>query len=83
LKKALAWLSRNERITPIHDDYLAAANIKATARKQGSVLELPDCLIAAVAARLRMPLVTGNTDDFRAVQRTGIDLTIENWREAT
>lgn len=45
------------------------------------MLELPDCLIAAVAVRLDMPLVTGNTEDFRAIQRTGINLTIENWRE--
>ena len=56
---------------------------KATARKQGSMLELPDCLIAAVAVRLQMPLVTGNTDDFRAIQKTGIELTVENWWEAT
>jgi predicted nucleic acid-binding protein len=83
LKKALAWLDQNERITPINADYLAAATIKATARRQGSILELPDCLIAAIAVRLQMPLVTGNTGDFRAVQETGIKLTIENWREAT
>jgi predicted nucleic acid-binding protein len=40
--------------------YLAAATIKATARRQRSILELPDRLIAAIAVRLRMPLVTGN-----------------------
>ena len=83
LIKALAWLNQNEQITPINADYLAAATIKATARRQGSILELPDCLIAAVAVRLQMPLVTGNTDDFRAIKKTGVDLTIENWREAT
>ena len=82
LKKALAWLDQNEQITPINADYLAAATIKATARRQGSILELPDCLIAAIAVRLQMPLVTGNTGDFRAIQETGIKLTIENWREA-
>jgi predicted nucleic acid-binding protein len=83
LKKALAWLNQNEQITPLNADYLTAATIKATARKQGSILELPDCLIAAIAVRLQMPLVTGNTQDFRSIQRTGIELTIENWREAT
>jgi predicted nucleic acid-binding protein len=82
LKKALNWLNQNEQITPTAADYLLAATIKATARKQGSVLELPDCLIAAIAARLEMPLVTGNTEDFRAIQKTGIGLVIENWREA-
>jgi len=82
LRKALAWLSQNEQVTPANADYLAAATIKATARKQGSILELPDCLIAAVAVRLRMPLVTGNTGDFQAIQATGIKLAIQNWRTA-
>ncbi len=81
LKKALAWLNQNEQVTPINADYLVAASIKATARKQGSILELPDCLISAVAVRLELPLVTGNTEDFRAIQQTGVKLTIENWRE--
>ena len=80
LKKVMAWLSQNEEITPINADYLSAASIKASARKQGSVVELPDCLIASIAVRLGRPLVTGNTDDFRAIQSTGIQLSIENWR---
>jgi predicted nucleic acid-binding protein len=41
LKKVLAWFSQNDQITPSSADYLAAATIKATARKQGSLLELP------------------------------------------
>jgi predicted nucleic acid-binding protein len=80
LKKAMAWLKQNEEITPIADDYLVAATIKATARKQGSVIELPDCLIASIAVRLDWPLVTGNTEDFRVIQKTGINLVIDNWR---
>ena len=80
LKKVLAWLRQNEEITPLDADYLAAATIKATARKQGYVVELPDCLIAAVAVRLNRPLVTGNTNDFVTILKTGINLTIENWR---
>ena len=48
----MARLEKNEQITPVDVDYLAAATIKGTARKQGSILELPDCLIAAVAVRL-------------------------------
>ena len=80
LKKALSWLQRNEELTPVQSDYISAATIKATARRQGATLELPDCLIAAVAVRLELPLVTGNTEDFRAIQRTGINLVIQNWR---
>jgi len=64
LRKFLAWIDPNERITPIAADYRATATIKAGARKPGSVLELPDCLIAAVAARFGRPLVTGNPEGF-------------------
>jgi len=81
LGKVMAWLNQNDPITPVADDYITAATVRATARKQGSVLELPDCLIAAVAVRLDRPLVTGNTDDFRAIQKTGVGLRLENWRE--
>ena len=82
LKRAVEWLNQNEEITPTSADYLTAATIKATARKRGSALELPDCLIAAVAVRLDRPLVTGNTEDFEAIQKTGINLILENWRDA-
>jgi predicted nucleic acid-binding protein len=82
LKKALAWINKNEQITPISGDYITAATIKATARKSGSILELPDCLIAAIAVRLDRPLVTGNTGDFQVIQKTGIKLSLENWRNA-
>jgi tRNA(fMet)-specific endonuclease VapC len=81
LKKVSAWLNQNEQVTPVAADYVAAATIKASARRQGSVLELPDCLIAAVAVRLQMPLVTGNNDDFEAIRQTGVNLHLENWRE--
>jgi predicted nucleic acid-binding protein len=83
LKKALAWLNRNEQITPISVDYRMAATIRATARRQGTVLELPDCLIAAVSIRLERPLVTGNTQDFEAIRNTGVNLKIENWRDSS
>jgi predicted nucleic acid-binding protein len=80
LKKVTTWLRQNEEITPIAADYLAAATIEATVRKQGSVVELPDCLIASIAARMNRPLVTGNTEDFKAIQKAGINFSIENWR---
>jgi predicted nucleic acid-binding protein len=81
LSKMLAWLDQNEEITPLAADYRMAARIKGKAQKQGEHVELPDCLIAAVAIRLDWPLVTGNTDDFEKIQRTGIKLAIENWRD--
>lgn len=80
LQKALAWLNQNEQLTPTAADYVEAAIIKAAGRKQGSTVELADCLIAAVAVRLDLPLVTGNTEDFQAIQKTGIGLELQNWR---
>jgi predicted nucleic acid-binding protein len=81
LAKVLAWLDQNEEITPVAADYRSAASIKAAAGRQGSTVEFPDCLIAAIAVRLGWPLVTGNTADFQAIQRTGVKLIIENWRD--
>jgi predicted nucleic acid-binding protein len=67
-------------VIPTAGDYVEAAIIKAAARKQGSTVELADCLIAAVTVRLGVPLVTGNTEDFKAIQKTGITLRLQNWR---
>ena len=80
LKKTLTWLRKNEEVTPIPSDYLSAAAIKGKARRSGVVLELSDCLIAAIAVRLNQPLVTGNTADFEAIRKMGINLMLENWR---
>src|ERR1700727_510160 len=74
-------VEQERQITPTADDYHQAAVSKANARKQGSILQLTDCLIAAVAVRLGLTLVTGNTEDFQAIHRTGIALVIESWRE--
>jgi predicted nucleic acid-binding protein len=81
LQRVLPWLRQNDEITPNAGDYQAAASIRAKATRQGAPLELTDCLIAAVAVRLGRPLVTGNTDDFQAIQKTGVKLIIDNWRE--
>ena len=81
LQRMMAWVRRNEEITPVSADYVAAASLRARAARRGAPLELADCLIAAVALRLGRPLVTGNTDDFQAIQSTGIPLVIDNWRE--
>jgi len=81
LIKLIGWLDCNEELTPLAADYRRAAEIKALAEKLGAIVELPDCLIAAVAARTNRVLVTGNTAHFLAIQRTGVDLKIENWRD--
>ncbi len=80
LRKAMEWLSRNEEIVPLREDFLWAASVKASAQKLGLIVELPDCLIAAAAVRLGLPLVTGNTADYESICKTGVELEIENWR---
>ena len=80
LQKALAWLQQNEELTPSAEDYVEAGKIRAAAHRNGITLELPDCLIAASAVRLDMPIVTGNTADFEKIHRTGVPLRLQNWR---
>lgn len=80
LSKVKAWFEQNEEFTPTDSDFLTVATIRATARRQGYVVELPDCLIASISVRLGRTLVTGNTEDFKSIQRTGFNLVFENWR---
>jgi predicted nucleic acid-binding protein len=53
-QKVSAWLRQNDETAPVaeDEDYLAAASIRAKATRQGALLELTDCLIAAVAVRV-------------------------------
>lgn len=75
-----AWIARNVEHTPSPEDYRLAAEVRGVAQARGRTLEMADCLIAAVASRLGLPLVTGNTAYYEAIQDAGLDLQIENWR---
>jgi len=67
--------------TDILSEYFKGHNASVAARAASYAKDhLPDWLIAAVAVRMNRPLVTGNTDDFVTIQKTGVNLTIENWR---
>jgi tRNA(fMet)-specific endonuclease VapC len=80
LKEARIAFAANDIIVPTLDDYETAGIVRGQARRRGQQLAIDDCLIAAVAARLGIPVVTGNTDHFQAAQDTGLPLKIENWR---
>lgn len=80
LQKVMNWVQANEEIVPTDVDFRLAGHTRAIGRRNGLALELPDCLIAAVASRLELPLVTGNTSDFEAIQKTGLPFKVENWR---
>ena len=81
VRKAAEWFRTNNEIVPASEDYFVAAQTKARARRQGNVVELPNCLIAATASRIGLPLVTGNTRHFEAIRETGLPLTLRNWRD--
>ncbi|MEO8615843.1 MAG: type II toxin-antitoxin system VapC family toxin [Luteolibacter sp.] len=51
--------------------------IKAHLRSLGMMIGELDCLIAAQALSLKLPLVTNNTSEFKRVPK----LTLENWAE--
>jgi predicted nucleic acid-binding protein len=80
LKKSYGLAKSEWADTPTANDYLQAAQVRATARKQGAIVELPDCLIASVAIRLGLPLATGNAQNFQTIQKMRAALVIDNWR---
>src|SRR5258708_20609348 len=53
---------------------------EAEIERAGAPMEGRDVMIAAAAIGARLPVVTGNTAHFAAVQRAGYSLQIENWR---
>ena len=82
MERAAAWLDRNEVLAPTPADFHWAAAIKGAARNRGLIVELPDCLIAAVAVLVDLPLVTGNTSDYESIRKAGATLELQNWRSA-
>jgi predicted nucleic acid-binding protein len=80
LKQAEASFAENEVIVPSLDDYATAGRIRGVARREGHQLAIDDCLIGAVAARLGIPVVTGNTGHFAAMRQAGLNIQLENWK---
>jgi tRNA(fMet)-specific endonuclease VapC len=59
-----------------------AGRINADLERAGRVIGLPDVMIAAIALRNSLPVVTGNISHFEQVRAARYDLAIENWRAA-
>ena len=57
-----------------------AGRINADLESRGWTIGMPDVMIAAIALRNRLPIVTGNVAHFEYVRSVGYQLIIENWR---
>ena len=86
-------LGREDRVTQFEasldtaevlalDDAAArlAGRINADLERVGRVIGMPD-VIAAIALRNGLPIVTGNVAHFEQVRLVGYDLYIDNWRK--
>ena len=64
------------------DDFAArlAGRINADLERAERPIGLPNVVIAAIAVRHGLPLVTGNVAHFERVRAAGYDLLIEDWR---
>jgi len=63
------WLPIDEKVS------LATADLRASLRKSGKTIEMPDALLAATASVHDLVLVTRNVRHFQNVP----DLAVENW----
>jgi tRNA(fMet)-specific endonuclease VapC len=57
-----------------------AGRINADLERAGRIIGMPDVMVAAIALRSYVPVVTGNVAHFEQVRATGYELAIENWR---
>lgn len=70
-------------VLPFDDDAARlAGRINGDLVRKGRVIGMPDVMIAAIALRAGIPIVTGNQAHFEYIQGVGYDLTIQNWRTA-
>lgn len=68
-------------VLPFNDDAARlAGRINADLERLGRVIGLPDVMIAAIAIRNGLVLVTGNTMHFEQVRAAKYDLFVDNWR---
>jgi tRNA(fMet)-specific endonuclease VapC len=68
-------------VLPFDDDAARlAGRINADLERVGRIIGLPDVMIAAVAIRSGLAVITGNTAHFEHVRVARYDLLIDNWR---
>jgi tRNA(fMet)-specific endonuclease VapC len=80
LQAFLASLAAQEVIEFDQEDGELAGRIAGELERVGRPIGTADSMIAAIALRQQLELVTGNTAHFQRVQQIGYPLTLSNWR---
>lgn len=57
-----------------------AGRINGDLVRKGRVIGMPDVMIAAIALRAGIPVVTGNQVHFEQIRVAGYELILDNWR---
>ena len=57
-----------------------AGRINADLERGGRIIGMPDVMIAAIALRSGLAIITGNVAHFEHVRAVGYQLVIDNWR---
>jgi tRNA(fMet)-specific endonuclease VapC len=76
----LAALPSQEVLSFDEGDGELAGRIAGELERVGRPIGTADSMIAAIALRHQLDLVTGNTDHFQRVQQIGYPLAVVNWR---
>jgi tRNA(fMet)-specific endonuclease VapC len=80
LQTFVASLASQEVLAFDEDDGVLAGHIAGELHRVGRPIGIADTMIAAIALRHQLELVTGNVAHFQYVQQAGYPLTLINWR---
>jgi tRNA(fMet)-specific endonuclease VapC len=80
LKQFLAYISAAEVLPFELDSAAVAGRIFADLEQKGQPIGRIDPMIAAIALKKDLTLVTGNLVHYRRIQALGYKLKLENWR---
>jgi tRNA(fMet)-specific endonuclease VapC len=80
LQAFLAALPSQEVLSFDETDAELAGRIAGELERVGRPIGTADSMIAAIALRHQLELVTGNTTHFQRVQQLGYPLVLSNWR---
>ncbi|MBN2195254.1 MAG: PIN domain-containing protein [Polyangiaceae bacterium] len=76
----IASLAHHEVLPLDSEAATLAGEIDASLSARGRPVGLADILVAAIAHRHRLPVVSGNEAHFGYIRDAGYEITIDNWR---